>query len=67
MAELGWGGVLVEPNPAVFAKLVENYKGFKNIKCIDYAIGKKNGTTFLLLLFFLGKGGVTTGGIISSW
>jgi FkbM family methyltransferase len=38
LAELGWGGVCVEPSPMVFPKLVRNYENNDKIKLVNAAI-----------------------------
>lgn len=38
LAELGWGGVCVEPSPYVFPKLVENHKGNSKIQLVQAAV-----------------------------
>lgn len=47
LAERGWKGVLIEPDPAAFLKLKELYKGHKGIYCYDYAISGHNGKAML--------------------
>jgi FkbM family methyltransferase len=40
-----WRGVLVEPNPAAFAQLVENYRGEPQLVFENTAIAEHDGTT----------------------
>jgi FkbM family methyltransferase len=47
LAERGWKGVLIEPDPVAFSKLKELYKGHKGIYCYDYAISGHNGKAML--------------------
>lgn len=42
LAELGWRGVLVEPSPTAFAKLVENYKNMTGFYFYNFALGTSN-------------------------
>lgn len=44
LAEMGWKGVLVEPDPEIFKRLQANYMGFEGIHPCKLAIGTKNGT-----------------------
>lgn len=39
LAEKGWKGVLIEPSPKMFEKLVKNYEGFSDMQLLDYGIG----------------------------
>ena len=41
----GWSGVLVEPLPEYFAKLVANYEGVPGLAFENVAIGAEDGTT----------------------
>lgn len=43
--EYGWGGILVEPQPAIFRRLAENYRGQPQIALENVAIGYADGTT----------------------
>jgi FkbM family methyltransferase len=43
----GWTGILVEPQPAVFQKLVENYKGVEGVILENVAIDTHEGTLTL--------------------
>ncbi len=43
----GWAGVLVEPVPAMYERLVANYAGVPNLVFENAAIGPANGTTTL--------------------
>jgi FkbM family methyltransferase len=40
-----WRGVLVEPNPAAFARLVENYRGERQLVFENVAIAEHDGVT----------------------
>lgn len=42
LAERGWKGVLVEPSPKAYARLVENYKTFDGIYTYPYCISHSN-------------------------
>jgi len=39
LSELGWKGVLVEPSPLVFPKLIETYHGKEGMEFVNAAIG----------------------------
>ena len=41
----GWSGVLVEPLPDLFAKLVANYEGVPHLSFENAAVGAEDGTT----------------------
>lgn len=43
----GWSGLLVEPVPDLFARLVENYEGVEHVSFENAAIGPTDGTTVL--------------------
>lgn len=43
LAELGWGGVLVEPSKTSYNKAVENYKDFSIVEIYNVAISDKTG------------------------
>jgi FkbM family methyltransferase len=45
-AQRGWKGVMVEPSPSAFAKLVPNMKGL-DVQCVQAAINDKSGTQTL--------------------
>lgn len=38
LAELGWGGTLVEPSPGPFKSLMENYIGREDVQLVDVAV-----------------------------
>lgn len=42
LAERGWKGVLIEPSPKAYARLVENYKNFSGIYTYPYCISHSN-------------------------
>jgi len=39
----GWQGIALEPQPAVFGQLLENYRHLPGVKCVNAAIGHQNG------------------------
>jgi FkbM family methyltransferase len=41
--ERGWRGVMIEPDPAAYARLEDLYKGHKGGYCYKYAISNHNG------------------------
>lgn len=43
LAEMGWKGVLVEPDPEIFKRLLANLVGFEGVHPHRVAIGTKNG------------------------
>ncbi len=43
LAELGWSGVLVEVNPRIFVKLLENCKKFPKLQCVNAAVMASGG------------------------
>ncbi len=45
LAEKGWKGICVEPNPNIFLKLKENYKNNLDVFCFEFAIGEFDGKT----------------------
>lgn len=47
MALKGWRGVLVEPSPKAYEKLVELYKGFKGFYTYNVALSNHNGQAIL--------------------
>lgn len=47
LAELGWGGVFVEPSPKAFERLKANYDGLKGFYFYQVAIGNGNNKCFL--------------------
>lgn len=47
LIDMGWKGILVEPS-GVFSNLFDVHKDNINVKCIEVAIGPKNGTMVLL-------------------
>ena len=50
---MGWSGILVEPNPRVFARLQERYKSNDRVQPLHFACGRQPGK----LPLFLGKDG----------
>lgn len=40
LAEKGWSGVLVEPNPANFVKLLDNCRSFPKLQCVNAAVAR---------------------------
>lgn len=47
LAERGWTGVMIEPDPEAFARLEQLYKGHKGLYTYNYAISNRNGKGFL--------------------
>lgn len=47
LAELGWTGVMIEPDPEPFVKLSELYKEYKGLYTYQYAISDHNGKKML--------------------
>lgn len=45
LLERGWKGVLVEPSPTFFVKLLNNMKGFSSAECVNCAISDRFGVT----------------------
>jgi FkbM family methyltransferase len=45
----GWSGLAVEPNPAVFARLKNNWKAFSNVKIVCAAVAPETGPVKLYL------------------
>lgn len=43
LAEMGWKGVLIEPDPEIFKRLLANLVGFDGVHPHKVAIGTKNG------------------------
>ena len=43
----GWKGVVLEPQPAIFAKLVENYRDCPGVRCLNVAAGEEDGEVTL--------------------
>lgn len=43
LALLNWQGITIEPDKEAFDRLQSLYKGFKNVKCYNYAICNFNG------------------------
>lgn len=44
LAQSGWTGVLVEPAPSAFERLIKNYERMKGFYLYPFAIGNNNGT-----------------------
>jgi FkbM family methyltransferase len=55
----GWSGVLLEPQPAAFEKLIENYKGSSGLEFVNAALSDTDGTA---KLFTAGDGHDALGG-----
>lgn len=47
LAELGWRGVLVEPSPKAYERLVKNYEGMKGFYTYPFALSNHNGNAIL--------------------
>ncbi len=43
LLEQGWRGLLVEPMPAVFARLAENSRGLRHVSVVNAACGDRDG------------------------
>src|SRR6266566_887458 len=43
LAELGWGGVLVEPSPAAFVHLMKGYEGNPNVELVNAGLAPVSG------------------------
>lgn len=44
LSERGWSGYCVEPIPEIFERLKANYSDNDKVKCMQFAMGEKNGT-----------------------
>lgn len=47
LAERGWTGIMVEPDPEAFARLEALYKGYRGLYTYNYAISDHNGKKML--------------------
>lgn len=47
LAERGWSGVMIEPDPEAFERLKKLYEGHKGLYTYNYAISDMNGKKFL--------------------
>ena len=47
LAERGWSGVMIEPDPEAFERLKKLYEGHKGLYTYNYAISDTNGKKFL--------------------
>lgn len=47
LAERGWSGIMVEPDPEAFARLEKLYLEYKGLYTYNYAIGDHNGKKIL--------------------
>lgn len=47
LAERGWSGVMIEPDPEAFARLEKLYLEYKGLYTYNYAIGDHNGKKIL--------------------
>lgn len=65
LAERGWTGVMIEPDPEAFARLEELYKDHKGLYTYNYAISDTNGKKFLQKSGSLLKNGDT--GLVSTF
>lgn len=43
LVEMGWRGVLVEPNPSTFAMLLQNSLGREGVTCVNCAVASESG------------------------
>jgi FkbM family methyltransferase len=58
----GWKGVLIEPNPLVYADLKTRYEGSESVKLFNLACGSSDGS----LPLYMGKAGQTGYATLSS-
>lgn len=65
LAERGWTGVMIEPDPEAFARLQKLYEGHKGLYTYNYAISDTNGKKFLQKSDSLLKTGDT--GLVSTF
>jgi FkbM family methyltransferase len=65
LAERGWSGVMIEPDPSAFEKLEKLYQGYKGLYAYNYAISSHNGKKILQASSSLLKKGDT--GLVSTF
>lgn len=65
LAERGWSGIMVEPDPEAFARLEKLYLEYKGLYTYNYAIGDHNGKKILQKSSSLLKTGDT--GLVSTF
>lgn len=65
LAERGWAGVMIEPDPEAFARLEKLYLEYKGLYTYNYAIGDHNGKKILQKSSSLLKTGDT--GLVSTF
>ncbi len=65
LAERGWTGVMIEPDPEAFSRLEKLYDGHKGLYTYNYAISDTNGKKFLQKSSSLLKNGDT--GLVSTF
>lgn len=65
LAERGWSGVMIEPDPEAFERLQKLYEGHKGLYTYNYAISDTNGKKFLQKSDSLLKTGDT--GLVSTF
>lgn len=65
LAERGWSGVMIEPDPEAFARLEKLYLEYKGLYTYNYAIGDHNGKKILQKSSSLLKTGDT--GLVSTF
>lgn len=65
LAERGWSGVMIEPDPEAFARLEKLYLEYKGLYTYNYAIGDHNGKKILQKSSSLLKNGDT--GLVSTF
>lgn len=65
LAERGWTGVMIEPDPEAFERLQKLYEGHKGLYTYNYAISDTNGKKFLQKSDSLLKTGDT--GLVSTF
>lgn len=65
LAERGWAGIMIEPDPEAFARLEKLYLEYKGLYTYNYAIGDHNGKKILQKSSSLLKNGDT--GLVSTF
>lgn len=65
LAERGWSGVMIEPDPEAFSRLEKLYLEYKGLYTYNYAIGDHNGKKILQKSSSLLKNGDT--GLVSTF
>lgn len=65
LAERGWSGIMIEPDPEAFSRLEKLYLEYKGLYTYNYAIGDHNGKKILQKSSSLLKNGDT--GLVSTF